>query len=107
MNRATFLLFALFACIGSAFSAEPAKLRAQAEYVSEFATTVSHELKTPIAAIRGAAELLLDWDRMDAAQRTRFLSNIDQDAERMQRLVTRLLELARIENAALRNNSFV
>ena len=76
------------------------KLRAQAEYVSEFATTVSHELKTPIAAIRGAAELLLDWDRMDAAQRTRFLSNIDQDAERMQRLVTRLLELARIENAA-------
>jgi signal transduction histidine kinase len=76
------------------------KLRAQAEYVSEFATTVSHELKTPIAAIRGAAELLLDWDRMDATQRTRFLSNIDQDAERMQRLVTRLLELARIENAA-------
>ncbi|HTV25300.1 MAG TPA: ATP-binding protein [Polyangiaceae bacterium] len=75
------------------------KLRAQAEYVSEFATTVSHELKTPIAAIRGAAELLLDWDRMDGAQRDRFLRNIDQDAERMQRLVTRLLELAKIEAA--------
>lgn len=75
------------------------KLRAQAEYVSDFATTVSHELKTPIAAIRGAAELLLDWDRMDADQRTRFLRNIDQDAERMQRLVTRLLELAKIESA--------
>jgi signal transduction histidine kinase len=76
------------------------KLRSQAEYVSDFATTVSHELKTPIAAIRGAAELLSDWDRMDAAQRARFLRNIDQDAERMQRLVTRLLELARIESAA-------
>ena len=75
------------------------KLRSQAEYVSEFATTVSHELKTPIAAIRGAAELLLDWDRMDSAQRERFLRNIDQDAERMQRLVTRLLELAKIEAA--------
>jgi signal transduction histidine kinase len=75
------------------------KLRAQAEYVSDFATTVSHELKTPIAAIRGAAELLIDWDRMDAAQRKRFLENIDQDAERMQRLVTRLLELAKIESA--------
>jgi two-component system sensor histidine kinase ChvG len=36
---------------------------------------------------------------MDAAQRTRFLENIDQDAERMQRLVTRLLELAKIESA--------
>ena len=76
------------------------KLRAQAEYVSDFATTVSHELKTPIAAIRGAAELLLDWDRMDVAQRSRFLHNIDADAERMQRLVTRLLELARIESGA-------
>lgn len=76
------------------------RLRAQAEYVSEFATAVSHELKTPIAAIRGAAELLLDWEAMDGAQRARFLSNIDQDAERMQRLVTRLLELARIESAA-------
>jgi signal transduction histidine kinase len=75
------------------------KLRSQAEYVSDFATTVSHELKTPIAAIRGAAELLIDWDKMDIAQRTRFLENIDQDAERMQRLVTRLLELAKIESA--------
>lgn len=75
------------------------KLRSQAAYVSDFATTVSHELKTPIAAIRGAAELLMDWDRMEATQRARFLSNIDQDAERMQRLVTRLLELARIESA--------
>jgi signal transduction histidine kinase len=76
------------------------KLRSQAEYVSEFATTVSHELKTPIAAIRGATELLLDWDKMGADQRVRFLNNIDQDAERMQRLVTRLLELARIESFA-------
>jgi signal transduction histidine kinase len=76
------------------------RLRSQAEYVSEFATTVSHELKTPIAAIRGAAELLLDWDAMDLAQRSRFLRNIDQDAERMQRLVTRLLELARVESTA-------
>src|SRR5690606_19692490 len=73
------------------------RLRAQAEYVSSCAATGSHELKTPIAAIRGAAELLLDWDRMEPEQRARFLGNIDQDAERMQRLVTRLLELARIE----------
>jgi signal transduction histidine kinase len=75
------------------------KLRSQAEYVSEFATTVSHELKTPIAAIRGAAELLMEWDKMEPSQRARFLGNIDEDAERMQRLVTRLLELARIESA--------
>jgi signal transduction histidine kinase len=75
------------------------KLRAQAEYVAQFATTVSHELKTPIAAIRGASELLADFEGMDRAQRQRFLSNILLDTERMDRLVTRLLALAKIESA--------
>ena len=76
------------------------KLRAQADYVADFATTVSHELKTPIAAIRGATELLQDWDGMAPEQRARFLDNMLQDAERMERLVTRLLALAKIESAA-------
>jgi len=76
------------------------KLRAQAEYVADFATTVSHELKTPIAAIRGASELLSDFETMDSAQRQRFLHNILLDTERMDRLVTRLLTLAKIESAA-------
>jgi signal transduction histidine kinase len=76
------------------------KLRSQAEYVAEFATTVSHELKTPIAAIRGATELLGDWEAMESAQRQRFLHNMLLDTERMDRLVTRLLALAKIESAA-------
>lgn len=76
------------------------KLRAQADYVAEFATTVSHELKTPIAAIRGATELLQDWEGMEPEQRARFLDNMLQDSERMERLVTRLLALAKIESAA-------
>lgn len=75
------------------------KLRAQADYVAEFATTVSHELKTPIAAIRGATELLSDWEGMEPAQRARFLNNMLLDSERMERLVTRLLALAKIESA--------
>lgn len=75
-------------------------LRERADYISAFAATVSHELKTPITAIRGAAELLTDqWSSMSETQRARFLHNIDFDAERMQRLVTGLLHLARIENA--------
>jgi signal transduction histidine kinase len=76
------------------------KLRAQAEYVADFATTVSHELKTPIASIRGASELLADFEGMDREQRQRFLGNILLDTERMDRLVTRLLALAKIESAA-------
>jgi signal transduction histidine kinase len=76
------------------------QLSDRAEYIRDFAANVSHELKTPITAIRGAAELLShQWSQMDDATRARFLANIDQDAERMQRLVTGLLQLARIQSA--------
>ena len=68
--------------------------------MAEFASNASHELKTPITAIRGAAELLQqEGAAMDEAQRARFLGNIVEDAQRMERLVSRMLELARIENA--------
>jgi signal transduction histidine kinase len=77
-----------------------AQLSDRAEYISEFATTVSHELKTPITAIRGASELLSQqWSEMSGEERARFLANIEQDAGRMERLVTRLLHLARIQSA--------
>jgi signal transduction histidine kinase len=75
------------------------RLETRARYVSEFASNASHELKTPITSIRGAAELLAQhWAEMDPAQRERFLANIVDDAQRMERLVSRMLELARIEN---------
>ncbi len=76
------------------------QLSDRAEYIAEFAANVSHELKTPIAGIRGAAELLADqWDEMKPAERERFIANIDADAERMGRLVSELLHLARIQSA--------
>ncbi len=77
-----------------------AQLRERADYIADFAANVSHELKTPLTSVRGAAELLTEcWAEMDDAQRARFLGNIDADAARMQRLVTELLRLARIEHA--------
>ena len=75
------------------------QLTDRAAYISGFAANVSHELKTPITAIRGAVELLRDdWEGMEEEQRCRFLQHIDADANRMERLVTRLLHLARIQN---------
>lgn len=75
------------------------ELERKNRYVGEFAANVSHELKTPLTSIRGAAELLRDsWEQMPPLQRQRFLSNIDAAALRTERLVTRLLYLARLES---------
>ena len=67
-------------------------------FISELAANVSHEFKTPIAAMRGAAELLRDGAADDPEARPRFLGNILADAERLSALVTRLLELSRVES---------
>jgi signal transduction histidine kinase len=88
------------ATLSAALDRLTAQLTDRAAYIADFATNVSHELKTPITAIRGAIELLHEsWDSMTAAQRMRFLDNIEADTLRMERLVSRLLQLARIQAA--------
>ena len=73
-------------------------LEQRADYIRTFAAQVSHEFKTPLAAIRGAVELLRDHiATMTEAERERFLENLDQDAARLERLVRRLLDLARAD----------
>jgi len=66
------------------------------EYVSSFAAHVSHELKSPVTAIRGSAELLRDAD-MSAEERRRFLDHIIADSDRLTALLERLRELARAD----------
>ncbi len=64
-------------------------------YVERYVHTLTHELKSPLAAIRGAAELL-DGD-MPTEQRQRFVGNIQQESARLQNLIERLLHLAQVE----------
>lgn len=64
-------------------------------YVERYVHTLTHELKSPLAAIRGAAELL--EGEMPAEQRQRFVSNIQGESARLQRLIERLLNLAVVE----------
>ncbi len=66
------------------------------EYVSSFAAHVSHELKSPVTAIRGSAELLRDAE-MSAEDRRRFLDHIIADSDRLTALLERLRELARAD----------
>ena len=64
-------------------------------YVERYVHTLTHELKSPLAAIRGAAELL--DSEMPSEQRQRFVANIEQESARMQQLIERLLHLAQVE----------
>ncbi|HEY2596478.1 MAG TPA: histidine kinase dimerization/phospho-acceptor domain-containing protein, partial [Chloroflexota bacterium] len=65
---------------------------------SEFLTVVSHELQTPLTAIKGALELVLDDDsgKLSRVQR-RFLDTIDRNCSRLVSLVGDLLDLSRLE----------
>ncbi|WP_085629975.1 two-component system sensor histidine kinase CreC [Pseudomonas sp. R16(2017)] len=74
------------------------QMRTQLEgkaYVERYVHTLTHELKSPLAAIRGAAELL--QGDMPAEHRQRFVGNIDSESARMQQLIERLLNLAQVE----------
>lgn len=72
----------------------------RSRYLRDFAASVSHEFKTPLAGIAGAVELLEDHgEAMEPAERARFLANAKADAGRLSQLVTRLLDLARADMA--------
>lgn len=64
-------------------------------YVEHYVHTLTHELKSPLAAIRGAAELL--QDPLPEPDRERFAGNIQRQTERLQQLIDRLLALADVE----------
>lgn len=74
------------------------ELDSRLAYISEFSADVAHEFKSPLTSIRGAAELLAEGAHEDPEARERFLANILLDTERLDRLVSRLLLLSRIES---------
>lgn len=63
----------------------------------DFVANVSHELRTPLTVVRGVTETLQDTALSDAPALQRPLQLIDEQAERMQRLVEDLLTLSRLE----------
>lgn len=71
------------------------RLQSAFERQTRFVSDASHELRTPLAVISGYADLLRRWGARDEAVRAEALDAIARESERMQRLVTDLLFLAR------------
>jgi two-component system sensor histidine kinase CreC len=84
----------LLAAVRAAF-AEVRDTLAGRTYVDQYVQTLAHELKSPLAAIRGAAELLAE--PMPPPARARFASNIAEQVSRAQGLIDQLLELSALE----------
>jgi signal transduction histidine kinase len=90
-----------FATLSQSFLEMARRLDMRSSFISTFATHVSHELKSPLTSIQGAAELLrddVDEPDMDDDDRRKFLDNIIADTDRLAKISGRLRDLARAEN---------
>lgn len=83
-----------------------AKLAAEADRLrSALLTSISHDLKTPLAAIMGAAGALRDYpDAIPPADRADLLATVNEESERLHRFIANLLDMTRIESGATQPN---
>ncbi len=89
--------------------AREAALRAHTEELrSSLLSAVSHDLRTPLAVITGAATTLRDdADRLTPAARAELLSSIVDDARRLERVLGNLLQLTRVESGLVPNREWI
>lgn len=66
------------------------------QYVEQYVQTLTHEMKSPLAAIRGAAELL--QEPLPEAERARFAAHVQGQSERLTEMIEKLLALAAVEH---------
>ncbi|MER9705705.1 sensor histidine kinase KdpD [Mesorhizobium sp. M0204] len=83
-----------------------AKLAAEADRLrSALLTSISHDLKTPLAAIMGAAGTLRDFEAaLPEQDRTELLSTVLDEAERLNRFIANLLDMTKIESGTMEPN---
>jgi two-component system, OmpR family, sensor histidine kinase KdpD len=72
---------------------------------SALLTSISHDLKTPLAAVLGAAGTLRDLgEKLDDAQKVDLLSTIIEESERLNRFIANLLDMTKLESGAITPN---
>jgi signal transduction histidine kinase len=70
--------------------------------IADMISKIAHELRSPLTSVKGfSAMLVTRWDRFTDEQRFQFVETIHSDAERMGRIVTEVLDLARMEAGRL------
>jgi two-component system sensor histidine kinase BaeS len=87
--------------LSQAFNEMTARLHAARQMQIDFVANVSHELRTPLTAVKGLVETLRDGAVDDPEVRDRFLETVEDETDRLIRLVNDLLILSRIDSEAL------
>lgn len=67
-----------------------------------FISTISHEIRTPITAIKSFSEILMSYTEEDAATRQEFIGIINNESDRLTRLIDNILDLSKMESGMMR-----
>ncbi len=88
-----------------AIDAAESRIQAEAEQVrSTLLSSVSHDLKTPLAAIAGACSTLLATSTLDESTRRQLLETVSNEATRLNRLLENILQMSRLDAGAIAPN---
>jgi two-component system phosphate regulon sensor histidine kinase PhoR len=101
-------------CVADKTSTKPAgvvavlhdmtKEKEVAEMKNDFVSNVSHELRTPLASIKAYIEMLIDGEADDEKTKTEFYEVIQNESNRLSRLIDNILNISRIESGLVKIN---